>query len=154
MRRKLLSGFLLVLVAIQFIRPEKNVSAREQPDDLFTKYPAPQPVQLALRRSCYDCHSNNTHYPWYAQVQPVGWWLADHIKEGKENLNFSVFGTYSAKRAARKLDQSIEEIEDGTMPLPSYTWVHRTSILRPEDKKAVVQWLDNLRNQIQPEPQE
>ena len=93
MLRKVLIVLLAVFVLIQFIRPEKNQSEGISPNDISTKYAVPASVQTVLKRSCFDCHSNNTVYPWYDNIQPVSWWLANHLEEGKSERNFSEFTT-------------------------------------------------------------
>lgn len=150
MVKKLLIFLVFVLVVAQFIRPEKNISHRPQPDDLFAQQPAPEQIRVAVEHACYDCHSNNTRYPWYAQVQPLGWWLAKHVKDGKDHLNFSEFGSYPAKRAVRKLEQFSEQIEDGSMPLKSYTLIHRDARFTPEQIKQLLEWLDALQERLKP----
>ena len=100
----------------------------------------PLAVQGLLQRACYDCHSNNTKYPWYAEVQPVRWWLDSHIKDGKRHLNFSEFGSYTAKRANHKMKQTAEQVESGEMPLPSYTWMHPEARLTPQEIKLLADW--------------
>ena len=117
--KKILLGILVAIIAIQFIQPARNKSARVLPTDVSKIYNVPENVQAILKRSCYDCHSNNTIYPWYSWIQPAGWWLASHIKRGKEELNFSEFGTYSSRKQGRKLFSITKSVEDGTMPLPS-----------------------------------
>src|SRR5690606_40199750 len=89
-----------------------------------------------------------TTYPWYANVQPVGWWLQHHINEGKEHLNFSIFGSYPAKKQAHKLEEVAEEVEEGNMPLESYTYVHSSSVLNKEDAAILSGWAKSLRQQI------
>jgi len=148
MLKKVLLLLVLVLVVIQFIHPEKNTAHRAQPDDLFAQQPAPEDVRVAIEHACYDCHSNHTRYPWYAQVQPLGWWLDRHIREGKDHLNFSEFGRYAPKRAARKLEQSSEQIEDGSMPLSSYTLIHREARFTPEQKKRILDWLEAIQERV------
>lgn len=150
MRKKLLFAFLFLFVVAQLIRPAKNLNAHPQPDDIFAQQPASDEVRVLIEHSCYDCHSNNTRYPWYAEIQPVGWWLADHIKEGKAHVNFSEFGRYDAKRAARKLEQSSESIDDGSMPLASYSLIHRDARFTTEQKKKIMDWLDGIQERLQP----
>src|SRR6267142_1784670 len=99
MIKKILPGLALLLVAIQFYRPARNLSAAPGPNDINVKHPLPPAVKTLLANACYDCHSNNTRYPWYADVQPIAWWLGRHIDEGKRHLNFSEFGRYPPKRA-------------------------------------------------------
>src|SRR5471032_791043 len=107
MKRKIkmvLLGLLPILVAIQFARPTKNLGGPPGPNDLMVKYAPPPAVRQVLTVACYDCHSNHTRYPWYAEVQPVGWWLESHVNDAKHAVNFSEFATYSTKRQLRTLD--------------------------------------------------
>ena len=149
MFKKILLFLALVLVVVQFIHPEKNTTSRPQPDDIFALQPAPDGIRVAIEHACYDCHSNHTRYPWYAQIQPVGWWLARHINTGKDHLNFSEFGRYGAKRGARKLEQATEQIQDGSMPLSSYTLIHRDARFTPEQKKQILEWLDAIQERVE-----
>src|ERR1700751_2314896 len=98
MKKKILMAVLIIFIGIQFVRPEKNESKEMSATDIANMYVIPQDVSAILKKSCYDCHSNNTVYPWYAEVQPVGWWMNSHIEDGKDEVNFSEFGTYSAAR--------------------------------------------------------
>ena len=84
----------------------------------------PATINNQLQVSCYDCHSNNTNYPWYSKIQPAAWYLEDHIKEGKDELNFNEWDTYSSRRKNSKLRSIIKQIESGEMPLESYTLIH------------------------------
>jgi hypothetical protein len=142
MLKKILLGLLVVFVGLQFYRPAKNVSAAPSPHDVLVKHPAPAEVSAVLKRACYDCHSNNTRYPWYAEVQPVRWWLDSHITDGKRHLNFSEFGTYTKKRAVDKFEETIDQVEQKLMPLPSYTWGHPEARLTPAEIKALVTWAE------------
>lgn len=103
-----------------------------------------------IHTSCYDCHSNNTTYPWYSEIQPVAWWLADHVKEGKSELNFSEFATYTAKKGDHKLDEFIKMLKEGEMPLTSYTLIHGDAKLTAEQIVELTDWAEQLRAQIQP----
>lgn len=141
----------LTLVGLQLVHTPRNESARHSPDDLFVKYAAHEDVKNAIRESCYDCHSDNTRYPWYDTIQPIAWWVGRHIDEGKDHVNFSEFGRYSTKRAARKLEQSYEEIDGDTMPLLTYRLMHPKSRFSPETKKQVLAWLDATQDKIEPE---
>lgn len=140
MWKKLLLGALAFIVAIQLIRQPKNLGAAAGPADLIVST-APDPeVRRLLENACYDCHSNTTRYPWYAEVQPLGWWLASHVKEGKEHLNFSTFGLLPPKRAARKLEECAEEVTEGGMPLSSYKIAHPEARLTPAQRKLLGNW--------------
>lgn len=145
MIKKILVGVAVVLLAIQFVRPIKNQAEGVSENDISVVYPAiPEDVLTMLQTKCYDCHSNNTEYPWYASIQPVAWWLADHVEEGKEHLNFAEFRTYDTKRANHKLEEVVEEVAKGEMPLDSYTLIHRDAVVTPEEKIALRSWIASL----------
>ncbi|MDI1318764.1 MAG: heme-binding domain-containing protein [bacterium] len=151
MKRKLqLTGVILLalLLAIQFVPPALNVSAAASPNDIKVRHPVPANVAALLQRACYDCHSNNTHYPWYAAVQPVGWWLAWHVNDGRRHLDFSEFATYSAKRTKSKLGEIADEVETHGMPLRSYTWVHPEARLTPAEIKLIAAWAEGLQEEL------
>lgn len=148
MLRKTLLILAAVLVAIQFIRPARNDGSVAGPHFIGTQHPVPPAVQQVLAAACYDCHSNQTRYPWYARVQPVGWWLAQHVNDGKRHLNFSEFTTYTTKRAGRKLDECLELVKEGEMPLSSYTWMHQDARLNAEQKALVLAWLAEVRKTV------
>jgi len=141
---------LIAFVIIQFIRPEKNINTSESlmAKDISKVYGVPEDVHNILQTSCYDCHSNNTKYPWYANVQPVAWWLNDHIKEGKKELNFSAFADYRIRRKYRKLEEIIELVDENEMPLSSYTFIHRDANLSKDQKKTITTWATALRDTI------
>jgi hypothetical protein len=148
MVKKILLGLLLLFMAIQFIRQSKNLGASPGPADLFAQHEAPAEVKQLLQTACYDCHSNTTRYPWYAEVQPVGWFLADHVKEGKQHLNFSEFDHLTPKRAARKLEQCTDEVTEGGMPLASYRLLHPEARLTGTQRKQLVDWFGAVREKI------
>ena len=110
----------------------------------------PADVSALLKRACYDCHSNHTNYPWYAEVQPAGWWLAEHVKDGKRHLNFSEFAAYTSKRAKTKAGEIIDEVEEKKMPLKSYTWMHPEARLTVEEVKLIIAWAEDLEAKISP----
>jgi Haem-binding domain len=148
MIKKIAYVLLVVLVIIQFFHPARNISTEKSPNDITNKYVVPASVQEILNTSCYDCHSNNTVYPWYANIQPVAWWLADHVNEGKRELNFSEFITYSPKKAHHKLEEVIEQTKEGEMPLQSYTIIHQNTKLSEAQKLEIATWADGLRKEI------
>ncbi len=145
MRKKILLGLLVVLVAIQFVRPTRNMSNQATPNEIGVRHQVPEEIHAVLKHSCYDCHSNNTIYPWYANVQPIGWWLQGHINEAKRELNFSEFESYTEKRAKHKFEEIEDAANDGSMPLTSYTLLHRGTKLTPEQSKAVAAWAAQLK---------
>lgn len=142
--RTIVLGLLFALVVIQFIQPERNQSTTKLPTDITNVVNVPEDVQSVLAKSCYDCHSNNTVYPWYSHIQPAAWFLADHIKEGKQELNFSEFGSYTAKRQYKKLGEIAEEVEEGEMPISSYTLIHGDAELTTKQKALLVAWVRTM----------
>lgn len=135
---------IIALVGIQFIPISRNISKNVPSADFILTYKPTERVSEILKTSCYNCHSNNTDYPWYSYIQPVGLFLENHINEGKEDLNFSEFGNYSGRRQKSKLTSIINQIEDDKMPLPAYTLIHRDSKLSGEDKRVVTEFLKML----------
>jgi hypothetical protein len=148
MIKRILLFLLIVLVVIQFIRPAENHSAKMSSNDITLHYPVPDTVLSILKKSCYDCHSNNTVYPWYNRIQPVAWWLHNHVTDGKRQLNFSEFGAYSLTKQAKKLKNMSGEVKDGGMPLDSYLWIHKNAELEQGQKDLLIQWADSLRGVI------
>jgi hypothetical protein len=142
--RKTLVGILLLLVVIQTIQPMRNISDTESPNDISKTFEVNDKVYGILKEKCYDCHSNNTRYPWYNYIQPAGWWLAAHIYEGKEHLNFSEFKTYTAKRQSHKLREIYDAVNEGWMPLETYIWLHKDAKITAEDRDAINAWIENL----------
>jgi Haem-binding domain len=136
-------GILIVLVAIQFHRPARNLSNDDQ-YAIGKKYHIPDSVSAILKSACYDCHSNSTVYPWYANVQPVSLWLDDHINEGKEHLNFSEFQTYKPNRQLHAIQGVKKEVKKDDMPLSSYTLIHTDARLSAEQKNQLYAWADGI----------
>ena len=136
---------LIALIVIQFFPKHYNQSDTVPASDFIATYNPPKEVASILQTSCYDCHSNNTNYPWYNKIQPVNWYLADHVDEGKRKLNFSEFGNYSAKRAAHKLEEVIKEVKNDEMPLESYTLIHQDAKLSDQDKKVLMDWVSTVK---------
>lgn len=139
---------LLAFIIIQFFRPAKNRSEGISANDITKVYPVPENVQAILKTSCYDCHSNNTVYPWYSQIQPAAWWLNDHIQEGKRELNFSEFASYRIGRQYRKLNEINEQVKEGVMPLDSYLWIHTNAKLDEQQKLILANWVTSVRDSI------
>lgn len=148
MKKKILLILVAIFVVIQFIRPTRNVSNAVSANDITKHYTVPQDVQNILAVSCNDCHSNNTKYPWYTNIQPVGWWMQNHVNDGKKELNFSEFGSYTAKRQHHKLEEVIEQVKEDHMPLNSYLWIHKDAKLSQQQKEAVANWASQTMTQI------
>jgi hypothetical protein len=148
MKKKILLLLIAILALIQFIRPTKNISAGTASTDISKLYSMPGDVSTILKKACNDCHSNNTRYPWYAEVQPVAWWLNDHIEEGKEELNFSEFANYRPARQYHKLEEIKKQIDEGEMPLSSYTLIHTDAKLTAAEKQILINWSEGIRNEM------
>jgi len=138
---------LVILLVMQAFRPEKNLSANID-NDISQSYPVPDEVKTILAKACNDCHSNKTEYPWYANIQPVTWWLNDHIIDGKRHMNFNEFNKYRIAKQYKKLEECIEEVKDGAMPLPSYTIIHKNAILSDAEKLTLSNWCSSIRDSI------
>ncbi|HRO46612.1 heme-binding domain-containing protein [Agriterribacter sp.] len=147
--KKIGLGVLIVLTGIQFIKPASNENGQALPSDISTTISIPSNVQLILQTACYDCHSNNTNYPWYASIQPMGWLLNNHIKDGKKELNFSEFGSYSLRRQLSKLKSIASQVKDDEMPLASYTMLHRKARLTKEQKALITDWAQNTKDNLE-----
>lgn len=132
-----------ILIIIQFIHPSRNNNAAMSGNDISTVTQVPDEVNTLLHRACYDCHSNSTNYPWYSHVQPIDWWLNDHIVDGKRHLNFSEFATYKPMRKFKKMSEIAEEVEKGDMPLQAYTLIHKEAKFTDNEKQQVIAWATN-----------
>jgi cytochrome c553 len=148
--KKILIALLVVFIIIQFIKPAKNQSSAVTPNEIFANFQTADSTKQLIRTACYDCHSNNTVYPWYAEIQPAAWWLADHVNEGKSELNFSEFASYKPKKADHKLEEVVEMLKEGEMPLKSYTLIHNDAKLSDAQREELSKWAESLRAQIQP----
>jgi len=143
-------ALLVVLVGLQFIPARSNQTKEVASSSDFIKInKVPDDMGSILLTSCYNCHSNNTNYPWYSRVQPVGWFLENHINKGKAELNFSEFGSYSVRKQKSKLKSMASQIEKEEMPLSSYTFIHREARLSKGSKKAIVDYLNVLQDSLQ-----
>lgn len=142
---KIFCLFLLVgFVGIQFVPTARNQQDYIPTTDFTKVYVVPATIGKLLQNSCYNCHSNNTEYPWYHKVQPAAWYLDQHVADGKEELNLSEWGSYSSRRQRSKLRSMSSQIEDGEMPLDSYTLLHPSAKLSATERKQLISWLDSL----------
>lgn len=146
--KKILLVLLAGLVIIQFIQPARNTSKQVLPTDFENIYLLPVKVERILKNACYDCHSNNTQYPWYVNTQPVAWMMKRHIDSGKAMLNFSEFGSYSSRRQISKLKGIANQIKDDEMPLTSYKMMHPGARLTNEEKFLVINWISKITDSL------
>jgi len=138
-----------LLVIVQFIRPAKTNPAADASLAIESHVQVDPKVSAIFNRSCVDCHSNKTRWPWYSHVAPVSWFVIDHVNEGRKELNLSEWGTYDSRRQLGKLRQICREVTDGAMPLSSYTPMHAGSSLTPDDVKTLCDWSDAQRAQLE-----
>ena len=134
---------------IQFFPTTLNERDTVPQSDFMVENQVPATIKNRLQVSCYDCHSNNTDYPWYSKIQPSAWYLEDHIQEGKDELNFNEWATYSDRRKNSKLRSIISQIEEDKMPLDSYTLIHRDAILSDEDKRMIIDYMTALKDSLE-----
>lgn len=130
----------IVFLGIQFVRPDFTNEPVVPAESIETAADVPPEVKAVLARSCADCHSNETAHPWYSRISPVSWWLAGHIRDGREEFNFSKWNTYEAKRKVKKATEVCEQVEAKEMPLPSYTWAHRDAVLSADEIRLLCDW--------------
>ena len=132
----------LVFIGLQFIRIN-TANPPIVPGEELSLDTVPPDVSAIISRSCADCHSNNTIYPWYSQISPFSWFLAEHIKDGRRELNLSVWNTYDSKLKERKLGEICEQVQDRAMPLPSYLWIHRDAVMSDAEIKLLCDWAES-----------
>ncbi|HQV01304.1 MAG: heme-binding domain-containing protein [Bacteroidia bacterium] len=141
MKQKIILSLLLLFVVIQFFQPSQHNNTTEATQSFADNVP----VGNILKKACNDCHSNYTHYPWYSKVQPAGWYLQNHVNEGRSELNFDSLLSYTAKRQDHKLEEIIEVLELGEMPLSSYTLLHPEAKLDSAEKQILMNWAKEMR---------
>jgi len=140
------------LVIIQFIaRPEKLAEPLNPNNDMISLLSVEGELKTIFQNVCYDCHSNQPNYPWYSNIAPLSWLIDDHMKEGREELNFSDWGTFTKKRRDHKLEEMIEEVEANEMPLPSYRYLHWDAKLDDQQIALLKKWVINERARIEQE---
>lgn len=139
---------LIALVIIQFFHPKKNVHPGDQPNALAKLHAVPDDVKTILNKACNDCHTNNTEYPWYSKIQPVDWWLNNHVVEGKQHLNLDELAARPAWLRYHKMEEIIEQVKEGEMPLNSYTWIHKDATLTAHEKTRLTNWAQNIMDEM------
>jgi len=138
--------FLVTFVGAQAVRPAKTNPPSPSGASLLTK--APPAIASILRRSCQDCHSNDTRWPWYSQIAPMSWILIDHVNHGRDHFNYSEWATYEGDDQDKLLGSICSLTKKGRMPLPSYVLLHRDAQLSASDVSALCAWADRMRDDI------
>ena len=144
--KKILLTLLGLFIIAQFFGPEKNDGDIATIETFMNETKPPENVKVVLKEACIDCHSDHTRYPWYNNITPVNYWLADHVKHGKGHFNVSEWAEYSVKKKDHKLDELIEMVERKDMPLPSYTWTHSEAKLTDAQIKELLEWAQSVRD--------
>jgi len=135
---------LVALLLSQFYRPAQTNPPTEPGNTLIDRLDPPPAVAQLLKRSCYDCHSHETRWPWYSQVAPASWLVAYDVNEAREHLNLSDWGAYSERAAVHKIEEMCEEVEEGEMPLWFYILLHRDATVRAEELEALCEWAQEV----------
>lgn len=129
-----------VLIALQFARPARTNPAVDQSQTIHAHLQVPPQVAAIFDRSCQDCHSHTTRWPWYSNIAPLSWLIVEDVNDGRQQLNLSEWGRYDKRRAGNKLDDICDEVKSGAMPISSYVLIHRSAKLSPEDVKILCDW--------------
>ncbi len=143
--KKILLAIVAVLIAIQAIRPAKN----NPPVDPKAALDIPQNVAPILERSCFDCHSNQTRWPWYSQIAPISWGVIGHVRDGRKAMNFSEWAKIPKKTRIKRLKRAIQTVRNGMMPLPSYLWIHTDAKLNARQKEVLTGYFQKLLERLQ-----
>jgi Haem-binding domain len=145
--RWVLTVFLVVFIGAQFVRADRTNPPATPTMSLRAKTPAD--VSAILDRACRDCHSNETRWPWYTNVAPMSWMVADHVHQGREHFNYSEWTSYNSDDQDKFLGAMCNLAQRGRMPLPSYLLIHRDATLSPEDVQTLCSWSDKMRDTLQ-----
>jgi hypothetical protein len=148
MFKRILLFLLIVLVVVQFIHPKRNKTDGEQPNYIGKMYTVPEDVHSILAKACLDCHSNNTRYPWYCSFQPFDWWIAGHIRNGKNGLNLDEFINRSLRFQYNKMKDVVDLVKKDEMPLNSYLWIHKDAKLSVDEKSKIINWANAIRDSM------
>jgi len=140
-RLKLLGlGFIAILILLQLFQPDRNIAPPDPEGDMLAVISPPEHIADLIKLACYDCHSNSTIYPWYSRISPLSWYLNKHVKEGKQELNFSEYGQLEKADKIGALADFCDALDAGTMPLQSYMLIHKQARLSQEDSDALCLW--------------
>jgi hypothetical protein len=144
--------FFVAFAVLQFFRPDFTNPPVTQAETLEATTQIPENVRAILQRSCNDCHTNETSYPWYSKIQPSASFLKSHIDDGRRHLNFSIWNTYDSRKKRKKLDEVCEQVNAKEMPLPSYLWIHWDANLSAEDSKILCDWATAEKTRLESSP--
>ena len=146
--KKILIIFIVIMILIQFITIDKENPISDESKDFITINNPPEEIVETLKNACYDCHSNKTKYPWYSNVAPASWLIKEHINNGRRHLNFSIWEDYKEAKKEHKIDECIEMIKSGEMPMKGYVLFHSEAELTNEQKSSFIYWLRELKDSL------
>lgn len=146
--KKVLILVIVILIGIQFITIDKTNPPAEMEKDFISITNPPVDMGIMIKESCYDCHSHHTKYPWYADIAPVSWLLKEHVNNGRNHLNFSVWADYKESKKDHKLSECIEMVKTGEMPMKGYVMLHEEAEISHEQKMFMISWLTELRDSL------
>ena len=142
MKSKIAVALVVILIGIQFIPgKDRTAPAVESGADMLQVLNADAEIASMIKDACYDCHSHNTEYPWYAYIQPVGWWLDGHVEHGREELNFSTWSSLDADDQKHGLKESAEKVEKKEMPLTPFLFTHPEARITEEQRAQIAEWM-------------
>lgn len=148
MIKKIIAGIIILLIAIQFIPVDKtNPLADPENDFIFINNP-PSDIGNILKNACYDCHSNHTRYPWYSEIAPASWLIKEHVNNGRNHLNLSVWNDYKERKKDHKIAECIDMIKSGEMPMKGYVMFHSEAEISHEQKMQLINWFNELRDSL------
>jgi hypothetical protein len=145
----LLIAIVVLIIGVQFARPARTNPPVDESQTIFARTQMPPQVAAIINRSCADCHSNKTEWPWYSNVAPVSWFVTGHVNDGRKVMNLSEWAKLDRDRQDRRLRQICDQVEDGNMPLSSYTPMHPRARLSDGDKKTLCDWTDAERERLE-----
>jgi len=143
MKKKILLGLLLFMIVAQFFRIDKTNPPVIAANDILNMASAPESVQDVMKRACYDCHSNETKYPWYMNVAPVSWWTKGHINNARASLNFSEWASFSPADKKHQLEDSALKVRKKWMPISSYLIAHPEARITEEEREMLAKWFES-----------
>jgi hypothetical protein len=141
----------VAVIGIQFVRPARTNPSVDETHTIFAHTQMTPEVTAIINRSCADCHSNKTVWPWYSNLAPISWFVAGHVDHGRKTMNLSEWGSLNHDRQDRRLRQICDEVQDGAMPLSSYTPMHPGSKLTAAEVKTLCDWTDAERERLSKE---
>lgn len=144
-KKKIALFLILILLGIQAVRPNRATPKADPSKDFVKIYAGDKATEELFKQACYDCHSYETKYPWYSEIAPVSWIVQDHVREGREHLNFNEWGNRGKAKRAHALEEMTEETLEGEMPLKGYALIHEEANLTEDQKRQLVHWWKKLR---------